>query len=130
MLKKLLVAVGIFAVLTILLAGCNATISSGSFVDHSSNAKSTSWTVSASSANGYESRTIDMSADNLSALNVVSSNSDGTVSLVITQGDNTQTVDINQQFSGNIDTSRFSPGKVELRLNYDNAKNMFIAINW
>ncbi|MCL2343519.1 MAG: hypothetical protein FWC62_06450 [Firmicutes bacterium] len=126
--KKIFAALCVFVVLTVLFAGCSVFV--GAEFNRISVVKGTTWTITASSLNGHESRTINMSADNLAALKVDSTNSAGTMSLTITQGSTTRTVDISNQFSGNIDTSGFTAGKVSFRLDYGSAKDVKITINW
>jgi len=126
--KRLFALLGVLLVLTVALTGC--TVFSGSAAGRLSITKAASWTITASSVNGHESRKVNMSADNLAALKVVSTNNEGTVSLVITEGDNTRTVDISGQYSGNIDTSGFTAGKINLRLNYEKVKDANIIITW
>ena len=122
-------ALGICLSLAIVSVGCS-TLFAGSSVNLTSNTSATSWTVTADSVNGHSSRTVRMTADNLAALTVTSSNSDGTVELVLTEGSVTQTYDLSGSFSDGIDTSAFTPGKIQLRLNYTNAKGVNISIRW
>ncbi|MCL2343518.1 MAG: hypothetical protein FWC62_06445 [Firmicutes bacterium] len=126
--KKIFAALCVFAMLTVLLAGCHVVY--GDSINCVSLLKGTTWTVTASFVDGHESRTVDMSADNLAALKVDSTNSAGTISLKLTQGSTTRTVDISNQFSGNIDTSGFTAGKVDMRVDYKSAKDIKITINW
>jgi len=129
--KRSFAVLGIIIILTIALAGCsNSVVFSGVSVNRVSRAKATSWTIAAASINGHESRTVNLTADNLAALNVVSANSAGSISLLITQGNTTKTVDISGQYSGNPDMSGFTAGKVNLRLDYGSAKDINISITW
>jgi len=129
--KSPFVVMGILVVLVVVLAGCaNAVLFSGTSVNRMSVSKATSWTTTASYVDGNESRTVNMSADDLAALNVTSTNSSGTLSFTITQGDAKRTVDISGQFSGSIDTSGFTAGKVSMRLDYTSAKDTNISITW
>ena len=119
----------VLIILTVVLVGCsNVTFSSA--VNYSSVETPTSWTITASSINSQESRTVSMSAENLNALAVASSNSEGSISLVITQGDITRTVDISGQFSGRIGAKDFSPGRIEMDLHFEHAKDARVNISW
>lgn len=92
--------------------------------------KADSWTISASTLKGHAIRRIDFSSDNLSALHIDNANSGGTVSLTITQGDTEKTFDINENFSGDIDMSGFKSGRISLRLDFKEAKDVKLVMKW
>jgi len=96
----------------------------------SKNLTSGHWTISAKTINGHVSQTIDFSSDDLAALHVKNTNSDGKVSLVLTEGIATKTFDVTGTYDGSIDTSAFTPGKITIRLNLENAKNIDVSVNW
>jgi subtilisin-like proprotein convertase family protein len=71
-----------------------------------------------------------LTAGELDSFFVSSVNDGGEVSLTISQGDVTVTIDLTGDFRGNIDMSRFSPGRVRLQLNFDRASGIGTTIQW
>jgi len=126
--KKMFIAIlGIFAVLVVM-AGCVSSSLSGTMMTRSISPGR--WRISANTANGHVSQAVDFSEEDLAALYVKNTNSDGTVSLELTQGDINTTFDVSGEFDGNIDTSAFAPGKLTIRLNLDKVKGVDVSVNW
>lgn len=92
--------------------------------------KNDSWTISANTLKGHIIRRVDFSSDNLAALHVDNTNSGGTVSLKITQGDIEKTFDISGDFSQEIDMSGFKPGRISLYLDFEGTKDVKLDIKW
>jgi hypothetical protein len=88
------------------------------------------WNFDARSANGRTSRTPMLTAEELDSFFVSSANDGGEMNLTISQGDVTVTIDLTGDFRGNIDMSRFSPGRVRLQLNFDRASGIGTTIQW
>jgi len=130
--KRVIITLLVLATLVAMLglAGCNVTVFSGTSVNSKEITKATSWHITASSLNGHGTRTVNMSPDGLSALNVTSMNAAGNITLTLSQGDTTSTVDISGNYSGSIDTSKFAAGKLNLRLDYANAKDVDVYLSW
>jgi ABC-type glycerol-3-phosphate transport system substrate-binding protein len=129
MLKKSLLITLVLVVLASVLVGCSGGTSyslSGSGVR---TLTPSSWKMTGS-WNGHISRNYEVTADNMKTIHVESTNSDGTMILVFTQGDKELDINISDEYSGNIDLSDFEIGTVKVRLNIDNAKDINLNITW
>ena len=105
-------------------------VNSGTFTGSPNNVANDSWNISVARANGSSRIDYTFTAANLSAMHVTSTNSSGSITLTATQGDIERTFDITGAFNDNIDMSGFEPGRVRLRLQFSNAENVEILINW
>jgi len=130
--KRFFALIGIFTLLSIILAGCGGNYMSYSWsvTGESHTLGDNNWTITASTVNGHASRNVNLTSDNLTALHVKNTNSNGKVSLALTQGNAEKTFDVSGTFDGNIDASSFTPGKITIRLNFENAKTVDVAVNW
>ncbi len=130
--KRLVICVGILALLTVILAGCGGMTmsSSWSHTGLSHTEEENSWEITASKVNGHTSRSQEFSADNLAALHVQNTNGAGNVSVLLTQGDTEKTVDVTGEFNESIDMAGFEAGSLTLRLNFENAEDVSIMITW
>ena len=126
--KRIVVFIGVVTILAVVLAGCVTSSLSGTIM--TKNLSTGNWTISANTVNGHISQKVDFSSADLAALYVRNTNSSGTVSLVLTQGDISKTFDVSGSFNGSIDTSAFAPGKITIRLNLDNAKDVSVNVKW
>ena len=126
--KRIIALLGIFTLLAVIMAGCVSSSLTGTMM--TKYLTSGNWKISANTAKGYVSQSIDISSSELAALYVKNTNSDGTVSLVLIQGDINKTFDVSGTFDGSIDTSAFAAGKITIRLNLDSAKNVDVAVKW
>ena len=126
--KRFIALLGIAILLIVILAGCVSSSLTGTMM--TKNLSSGNWMISANTANGYVSQSIDFSAGDLAALSVKNTSSDGTVSLVLTQGDTIEVFDVSGTFNGSIDTSAFTPGKITIRMNLDSAKDVDVVVTW
>ena len=127
--KNRLVIIIIITALVIALAGCTgATVKSlsGSGVQSYTPQR---WKMTGS-WNGYVSRTYKLTADNADTIYIESKNDSGTMTLLITQADQERSIDISDNYSGNIDLSGFEIGKVKVRLDIANAKGIELLITW
>ncbi|MDR2569575.1 MAG: hypothetical protein LBD23_04660 [Oscillospiraceae bacterium] len=95
-----------------------------------SNVSNNSWRASPGRANGNSRVDYTFTAANLEAMTVRSTNAEGKISLTFTQGDIERTFDITNEFNENIDMSSFEPGRIWLRLEFDNATNVDTVISW
>jgi len=126
--KRFFVMVGVLIILTTLLSGCMTSSYSG--VNVSSAFLPDHWSISASSINGYFSKTVNFSADQMAALQVKNTNSDGTVTLTLAQGSTVKTFDVSGTYEGNIDMSAFTTGKISMRLDFGSAKEVKTTMSW
>lgn len=127
--KKRLIALGILLIFAVVLAACGGQSMSfsGSHSGMEKEMKENSWKITAKSLNGTATRTVSMDA---TYLYVDNTNSEGKVFLIITQGKVEKTVEIGEEFSDGIDMSDFEAGRVKLRLKFEKAKNVDVAIFW
>ena len=130
--KRLVTLLGISAIILFALTGCvgNSMSFAWSIIGGSHTEGNNSWTITANTVNGHASRKINFSADNLAALHVKNTNSEGKVSITLTQGNTEKTFDVSGTFDGSIDTSAFAPGKITIRLDFESAKTVDVAVNW
>jgi len=90
-----------------------------------------SWLISINRVNGSSRRDINFTTESLTSLHVENTNSDGNVSLVISQGETEQTIDISDNFNEILDISdTFEPGSIRLRLEFENAENVRVSLSW
>jgi hypothetical protein len=125
--KKRLIALlgmGIALSLVGVLVGCTFSSFAGSNI-----LVGNDWKVSGS-ANGDIDREIDMSTGELAAFSVESTNTEGTITLEITQFATKLTIDISGSYSGAIDLSDFSSGKIKVNLKCENVKGMDFHASW
>jgi hypothetical protein len=95
-----------------------------------SNVSNNTWRASPSSANGSSRIDYTFTTANLEAMTVRSTNSEGKISLSFTQGDTERIFDITGEFHENIDMSGFEPGRIRLRLVFDNARDVNTVVSW
>jgi len=95
-----------------------------------SNVSNNTWRASPSRANGSSRVDYTFTAANLEAMTVRSTNTEGNVSLTFMQGDIERTFDISGDFHENINMSDFEPGRIRLRLAFENARNIDTLISW
>ena len=105
-------------------------VNSGSFTNTPNNVSDSSWRTSTSRANGSSRVDYTFSATDLEAMHVSSTNSGGRILLVLIQGDTERIFDITSEFNSNIDMNDFEPGRIRLRLEFTNAENVEIVVNW
>ncbi|MDR0324806.1 MAG: hypothetical protein LBI19_01755 [Oscillospiraceae bacterium] len=127
--KKRIAIVLLVGVIAIALFGCDGATSNVLSGSGSRVFSPGSWTMKGS-WNGHVSRDYNLTADNAETISVESTNSGGTLTLQLTQGDYERNVDISDEFNGNIDLSDFEEGKIKIRLNLDGAKNIDLKITW
>jgi len=136
--KKIFILIGVVLIATIIFYVAIFSFSdtatyytSWTAILSSTNAKADSWTISAKIANGNAiRRNINLNSDNFNSMHIENTNSDGNVSLIITQGNIEKIINIDREFSESIDMSDFKPGRVKLHLNFENAKDVKTNINW
>ncbi|MCL2351860.1 MAG: hypothetical protein FWC55_04930 [Firmicutes bacterium] len=130
--RKRLITLGLLAALTAALVSCGEETMSNAWsaTNAAWDLQSDSWTITADSVNGHATRNVTLSSDSLVAMHAKTANSSGRISLVATQGSTERTFDINGDFDENIDMSDFSQGKVSLRLEFEDAKDVDVFLNW
>ena len=94
------------------------------------------WVVSAETLHGHSGRTVEMSAEQLAALRVRSSNDSGEVRLTIRQygesdNDNELMLELSGGFDERFDLSEaFEPGRIRLRLDYVRVEGLELYLRW
>ena len=131
--KRLLV-LGLIVLLVFGLVGCGyggtSMSSNWSTRGLTSDSQRESWAIAANSVNGHATRRLDLGAEELDALHVNSSNSDGSITVTLTQDDIVEVFDISGEFYGNLDTSGFAAGRIRLRLDFGSAEGVNLFVNW
>jgi len=94
------------------------------------NVSNNSWRATPNTANGSSRVDYTFTTANLEAMTVRSTNAEGRISLIFTQGDVERTFDITRDFHENVDMSDFAPGRIRLRLEFENARNVDTLISW
>jgi len=107
----------------------NLPIISGSLFAMESNLSNT-WTRSFRTSNGERSRSVSLSADEIAAFHVNSTNTSGRILLRITQGSTEKLIDISDQYNSGVDLSDFRPGNFRLTLIAEQARNGNTIISW
>lgn len=88
------------------------------------------WKTTASKINGYCRVDKTFDSDNLATFHVNGTNNGGKVFLIMSQGDIERTIEITGEYDKKIDMSEFTPGRVRLRLDFENAEDIHILISW
>jgi hypothetical protein len=93
-----------------------------------------SWTFSARNAQGYSIIFHDLSQEDLDNFSVTSHFTDGEMSLILSQGDNVQTIDLSketiQMSAEDLNMNTFNPGRISMQLKFNDAKNIDVHIGW
>ena len=108
----------------------NADTNTNTFIMFNSRTRNQEWVMTGRSANGSRSHSPTLSATQLGNLAVSSTNSEGAIMLVLTQGSIREVVDITGDFFGTINTSSFQPGRINMRVQFYQARDINITINW
>ena len=94
----------------------------------------TNWEITADSLRGNGRRDISVTAAQLAAMHVQSSWTSGAVSLTLTVGEITQSVDLPNGFDdtlGNImDFGLLTDGQMRLELYFDRTENVAVSVDW
>ena len=129
--KKSLIAIGI--VLTMALAGCGipSTSSTGSGSKMESKLSKESWSFTQARYNGHHTaRNVDLTRENLSAMQVKCSLGEGSAKLTVIQGNSEKIFDLGGEYIGYIDVGGFEPGRFQLRVDLDHARDIDVLISW
>ena len=90
-----------------------------------------SWFISVNRVNGNSRRDITFTSESLAGLHIENTNSNGSVVLIITQGETERMIDISGNFNEILDISNdFEPGSIRLRLEFENAENVRASLSW
>jgi hypothetical protein len=87
------------------------------------------WSFTARSANGWERRSPNLSAEQLANFHVFTDSGEG-VTLLLVQGDVSERINISGFFAQNIDMSAFQPGSIRITLELDRARDIDVRISW
>lgn len=127
----MLVIAGIVAgVLAIVFTREGVVIKSGFLSNVSSFVKNDTWITSARKINGHCRVDKTLDSDNLLALRANSTNSVGKVFLKLIQGDVEKTIDITGEFNDEIDMDEFKPGRIRMRLEFEDAETVNVVVSW
>jgi len=88
------------------------------------------FSVNAQHISGSHRMHINFTASNLNNLQVHNTNTTGQMFLELTQGDIVRQTNITGNFSSNIDTGAFEPGRITIRIIYERAEEISFSINW
>ena len=131
---KKLIVLGVALLLVISLVGCGyggtSVSSSWSARGLSHVSRLDSWTITARSLNGMAERRLDLSAEELSAIQVDISDNNGAITLVLIQDDITEVFELSRGFNGTLDTGNFEAGRILMRLNFVNAEDVDLSVSW
>ncbi|MCL1883203.1 MAG: hypothetical protein FWF81_05550 [Defluviitaleaceae bacterium] len=94
------------------------------------NVTDNTWRATPYRANGNSRVDYTFTAANLEAMTVESTNAEGRISLTFTQGDTERAFDVTNEFHENIDMSGFEPGRIRVRLVFENASDVNTLIRW
>ena len=131
--KRFIVFLGVLLLFSIALTGCgsNTTVASwttsGTLINDS---QDESWTLSVGRANGHIRRNVTFNQGQLDMLNVRGSASDGELTLTLIQGDTRVELDLAQGFDGFVITYGLEPGTIQMRLDFNSATDVDVAIRW
>ncbi|MCL2719607.1 MAG: hypothetical protein FWE14_12610 [Lachnospiraceae bacterium] len=95
-----------------------------------SNVSNNTWMASPRRANGNSRVDYTFAAAELEAMTVRSTNTEGRVRLTFTQGGTETTFDLTGEFHENVDMSSFYPGRIRLRLEFKDARNVDTVVSW
>ncbi|MCL2052550.1 MAG: hypothetical protein FWG91_12600 [Lachnospiraceae bacterium] len=125
-----MVVAAIIAIIAAVLTRQGMPLSSGVFVNQNFRVADDTWRLTAVRASGNSRINYSFTEANLAAMNVNSTNSGGNITLTFIQGDTERSYDISGAFTDRINMSDFKPGKIRLRLDFADADNLDIEINW
>ncbi|MDR2720448.1 MAG: hypothetical protein LBC03_06575 [Nitrososphaerota archaeon] len=107
---------------------------SGVFIMKSQSNTNNRWTISAQSANGQSTIFRNLNQENLDRFSVDSSITDGKMLLILSQDENSQTIDLSEGTMNlsaeDIGMDSFNPGQISMQLKFDNAKNFAVTVSW
>jgi len=89
-----------------------------------------SWFISVGRANGHIRRDATFAADSLELVQIRSFNADGEITLTFTQGDSETVIDLSGGLDGFMNLIQFEPGTIGIRLDFNNATDIDIYIDW
>ena len=88
------------------------------------------WIINATSINGHTTRRLELSAAEIGALHVQSSNRAGGITVTLTQGDTVEVFDVSTSFDGLLDTGAFEGGRIRIRVDFDRAEGIEFHASW
>jgi hypothetical protein len=108
--------------------------SSGTFIMKVESRTSSRWMFSAQSAQGYSTIFCDLSQEDLNNFSVDSNIVEGEMLLILSQGENSQTIDLSEGkmalSAEDMGLDMFNSGRISMQLKFDNAKNLSVNISW
>jgi len=110
--------------------GSTTTTSSWTNRSLTSDSQLTSWSITASSVNGRSERRLELTAEELANIHVVSSHDAGVVNVVLIQDGEDHVFSMAGGFDGTLDTAELQPGRLRMRLVFANAQNVDIRVAW
>ncbi|MCL2476370.1 hypothetical protein [Candidatus Bathycorpusculum sp.] len=92
------------------------------------------WTFSAQSAQGYSTIYCDLTQQDLNKLTIDSNIAEGEMFLILIQDKYSKSIDLSggakNLSAEEMDLDMFNPGRISMRLKFNNAKDLSVNINW
>lgn len=126
----LIILVIAIIVLAITFTREGAVIKSGAISNGMSYVKNNMWSTHASKINGYCRVDKKFTSTDLANFRVNSSNIGGEIFLILIQGDIEKKIEISKEFNKKIEMNAFEAGRIRLRLEFEQAKDLKVFITW
>ena len=110
----------------------NATWNNGVWTMRSTSYRNNTWTESVRSGRGSSRRTHNLDWDQMRHFHVESTTQDGSLYLLLQQGNTSSRIDISGDFYGRISLTDlgFTPGRIRMTLQYESVYRSHTIINW
>jgi hypothetical protein len=89
-----------------------------------------SWAVTADTIDGYAYRDVTFGTGNLVSFYAESGNRRGRVTLTLAQDGVEKVLTLDREYAGRVDMDGFKPGRVHMRLDFENATDLALSLNW
>ncbi|MCL1994790.1 MAG: hypothetical protein FWG63_01130 [Defluviitaleaceae bacterium] len=109
--------------------GENSRFATNVFINSRTRAWGTTWEMSANRGNGSQNINRNFTQEQLNSLTVTSSSQSGTIFLRLNQNETSKEIEITN-YTGLLDMSEFSPGRIRLELAFLDATHFNVAVNW
>lgn len=138
--KKRIIIIGVVAMLVIAaivavvlvkaFTSEGVVVNSGVSSGYSTYVKNNTWSTTADKINGHCRVDITFDSDNLAVFRANATNSSGKVFLKLIQDEVENAIDITGEFNDKLDMGDFKPGRIRLRLEFEESENVHVVINW
>jgi hypothetical protein len=85
------------------------------------------WAISAGRVNGHATRDVDIDSESMYVFGTFSS---GGVRVTISQGNKSEVITLTDNFAEYINMGEFSPGRVRLRIDFNEAHATHVILAW